>query len=108
MIFLTDENIVICKLQALYFYAPWIPYHKKMLIMIDKVEQKYKNIEFLAINTDDFKGLCSRFSVSSIPSVIILNDGAELKRIKGLVMTSAFKSAFADIFNVGDNHGKEK
>lgn len=87
------------KIQALYFYAPWMPYHKKMLIMIGKMEEKYKDIEFLAIDVDHFKGLCKRFSVESIPSVVILKDGSELKRINGMVLTSAFRSAFADICN---------
>jgi thiol-disulfide isomerase/thioredoxin len=86
-------------LQSLYFYSSWMPYHKKMLIMIDKVQEKHKNIEFIAIDVDHFKGLCKRFSIESIPMVLILKDGAEVKRIAGITLTSAFRSAFADICN---------
>ena len=101
MLFITHENELINKgkIQPLYFYSSWMPYHKKMLIMIDKIEQKYKDINFLAIDADYFKGLCKRFNIESIPTTVIIRDGKEIKRIEGLVMTSAFRSVFVDICN---------
>jgi thiol-disulfide isomerase/thioredoxin len=101
MKFLTSEEDLSLGngLQSLYFYASWMPFHKKMLIMIDKVQEKYKNIEFIAIDVDHFKGLCRRFTIETIPVVLILKDGAEVKRIAGITMTSAFRSAFGDICN---------
>lgn len=98
MLFLTQEkDLSLAKIQAIYFYASWMPYHKKMLTMISKIEEKHKEVSFFAIDADHFKGLCRRFSIESIPTVLIISDGIEKKRINGLVMTSAFKSAFADI-----------
>lgn len=101
MFFLTaeEELKITSEVQSLYFYASWMPYHKKMLTMIGKIEEKYKDIEFIAIDVDHFKGLCKRFSIESIPTVVILRNGAELKRITGMVLTSAFRSAFVDICN---------
>jgi thioredoxin 1 len=103
MYFITNEEELFNKnkIQSLYFYSSWMPYHKKMLIMINKIEQKYKNINFLAIDVDHFNNLCIRFDVKSIPTVIIINNGEEIKRIDGLVMTSAFRSIFVDIYNLG-------
>lgn len=99
MLFITrEEELQIDKpLQALYFYASWMPFHSKFLTMIDKIEEKHKDISFSAIDVEAFKSQCKRFSVESIPTVIILKDGREIKRINGLVLTSAFRSAFADI-----------
>lgn len=101
MHFITQEQELVfnSKIQALYFYASWMPGHKKMTTMIGKIEDKYKDVNFLAIDVDYFKGLCTRFKVESIPSIVIMNNGIESKRINGLVMTSAIKSAFADICN---------
>ena len=99
MNFITNEedlklnNGIVC----LYFYASWMPFHKKMIIMISKIEEKYKQIIFYAIDTDHFKNLCKKFEVSEIPTVIIKKDDKEINRINGLVLTSAFKSAFVDI-----------
>jgi len=86
-------------IQGIYFYATWMPFHKKMNLMISKVEKKYNNLSFVCVDVDIFKGLTKRFKIESIPTVLILNNGEEVHRITGLVMTSAFKSAFADIFN---------
>lgn len=101
MQFLVQENDLsfLSKRQVLYFYASWMPFHKKMMIMIGKMENKYKDINFFAIDVDYFRGLCKRFNIESVPTVLILEYGAEKKRINGLVMTSAFKSIFADICN---------
>ena len=66
--------------------------------MIDKMEQKY-NMKFFAINADVFPQICRRFSINSIPTVLIFNN-KELKRITGVVLTSAFKSIFADICSI--------
>jgi len=99
MKFLTQEEDLSFKgkRQSFYFYSAWMPYHKKMLSMISKMEDKYKDINFFAIDTDHFRGLCKRFNIESIPTVIILEDNYEVKKINGIVLTSAFRSAFADI-----------
>ncbi len=52
---------------------------------------------FYAIDVDQFRSQCKRFDVDKIPSIVILKEGQEVKRITGLVLTSAFKSAYADI-----------
>ena len=101
MFFLTQEQELTfnSKVQALYFYAPWMPFHKKMLLMISKMEEKHRDVSFFAVDVDSFKGLCKRFNIDSIPTVIIMDNGEESKRINGLPLTSAFRSAFADICN---------
>ena len=99
MLFITREEEINIDLPtlAIYFYASWMPYHKKFLTMIDKMEEKYKDISFLAIDVEQFSTQCKRFEIDSIPTVLILKEGKEVKRINGLVLTSAFRRAFADI-----------
>src|SRR5574339_143829 len=101
MLFITNESELQSKsrIVSLYFYATWMPYHKKMLTMMGKMEEKHKDVAFFAIDVEYFKGLCKRFNVTSIPEVLILVDGKEAKRINGLVLTSAIRSAFGDICN---------
>lgn len=101
MLFITNEEEINIDLplQAIYFYASWMPYHSKFLTMISKMEEKHKDVLFFAVDVDQFSNQCKRFSVSSIPTVLILKEGKEAKRINGLVLTSAFKSTFADICN---------
>lgn len=99
MIFITQEEELQVGLpqQSLYFYANWMPYHKKMITMISKMEEKYKDMPFYAIDVDQFSSQCKRFQVDTVPTVLVLKEGKEIKRISGLVLTSAFRSAYADI-----------
>lgn len=99
MIFITqeDELQIDLPLQSLYFYSSWMPFHKKFITMISKMEEKHKDMPFYAIDVDQFRSQCKRFDVDKIPSIVILKNGQEIKRITGLVLTSAFKSVYADI-----------
>ncbi len=98
-------NSIICEediklnngIKFLYFYALWMPFNKKMTRMISNLEQKYNNIEFLAINTDNFKNLCIKFNIKSIPTILIYNEGIEKHRVNGLVMSSALKNILNNI-----------
>jgi len=83
---------------AVYFFSKWMPFHKKMLLMIEKVEEKF-NIKFLAVDVDDFKSAVKRLDIDSVPTVVVFKDNIEVKRIKGLVLTSAFKNTFMEIKN---------
>ena len=67
--------------------------------MISSYEEKNENYLFTAIDVDLNKDLCKRFEITSIPSIIILFKGKEVRRCNGMILTSAFKSALADIYN---------
>ena len=101
MLFLSAENDLYLtnNIQALYFYSSWMPFHKKMLTMLKTIEAKYKDIEYIAIDVDFFKKLCIRFDVKSIPTIIILHNGKELKRVNGIILTQPLKKIFNDIHN---------
>lgn len=79
---------------VLYFYSTWLPFHKKMLIMLSKAESKYKHVNFTAIDVDSFKSICKRFDITNIPTVILLKNKDEVARIVGMVLTSAFIPKF--------------
>lgn len=94
-----------------YFYADWLLFHKKMQIMIEKAEEKYSEIEFRAVDIDSFKNIVQRFKIESIPTFVIMKDGGvEIKRLSGMMLTSAFMKAFGDIEKgyKEKNHDKEK
>ena len=102
MIFLTEEknldlnNKIVC----LYFYANWMPFNKKMLNMLSKMEEKYKDASYYAIDLDFFKNICKNFEIDSIPTIILYKNNKEFKRINGVVLTSVIKHIFADIFKM--------
>lgn len=90
---LREDNKFVC----LYFFASWMPFDKKMKIMIEKMEKKREDVTFLAIDVERHKSLCVRFKVDSVPTIVINKDGKEVKRIVGLVLTSAFNKTFNEL-----------
>ena len=81
--------------QSLYFYSPKMPFHLKFITMISKVENK--EVPFFAIDVEQFRNQCKRFMIDSVPTVLILTGGKEVKRLTGLTPTRIFNSTFADI-----------
>jgi len=100
MNFITNEDDVkIGKgIYAMYFYTPWLIHHKKMMIMINKVKEKYKDICYMGIDASHFKRIVSIYEVESVPTIILFNNGKEIDRINGVCLTSAFKAFFDDIY----------
>ena len=102
MIFLTQEDELDINLSffAIYLYAYWEPTHKKNILVINTIEQKYKIICF-AIDVDYFKGLCRRFNAQSIPTIIIFNNGIEKGRCNKITI-----SDIGDILNIKDKNNE--
>lgn len=99
MFYLTKEqDFKLEKLQILYFYASWIPFHKRISLMLEKIEEKNPEIEFLAIDIDTFKTFIKRFKLESLPTIIMFKNGKESKRVIGLILTSAFRSIVNKIY----------
>ena len=108
---LNETDINVLENSVLYFYAPWMPYHKKMINMLSSLEERYKNIKFYAIDCDSFKSLAKAYEVEEIPTILIYDSNKKRKKIVGLIMSSALKKFFNDIFVSkplkGDRNGKE-
>lgn len=99
MFFIAREEDIDLSLpiQILYFYIPNMPFHKKVINFIDKMEERYKQINYLAVNCEDFPTQCIRFSISVAPTLLIFKDGREIKRMESSVKKQDFIDAFADI-----------
>lgn len=98
MIFITEEKeLQLDNKCSLYFYSNLMPYNKKMLSILHKMEEEHKDVRHFAIDIDQFKSIIKRFDIISIPTTLLFKDGREEKRIVGIVLTSAMRSAYVDI-----------
>jgi thioredoxin-like negative regulator of GroEL len=102
MIFITDETELSFlwkehPIHGLYFYRSDMPFHAKMLNVIAQIQEKYPSILFYALDADQFTGPCIRFSVQSVPALVVLKEAKEVKRIEGSVKTQEFIDLFDDI-----------
>jgi len=107
MIFINHEDELTWKnqFQVLYFNATWMPFNQKVTLMLDKVAEKFPSLSFFAIDTDYFEVLCRRFDINSIPTVLIMENGKEVKRIEEVLPTHEFVAIFDDICSLKHNTG---
>lgn len=89
----------------LFFYAPWMPFFKKMEKIILKMEEEYK-IEFFCIDVDLFKLHRDIYKVSSIPEIVVVS-GKEHIKINGYPLISSVRAAINKINNKGKNDKKK-
>jgi len=79
------------------FWAEWCGPCRMMSPIIDELAKEYEGKAKIGkINVDEEMELAEQFGVSSIPTLVIIKDGNEVKRFVGLtqkaVLTSALES----------------
>jgi len=85
-----DEIIVNSDIPVIVdFWAPWCGPCKMMAPTFASVAQQYpiKTI-FAKVNTQDEQNLGARFSIRSIPTLIVFKDGKEVHRVSGALDAS--------------------
>jgi len=71
------------KLVVVDFYAEWCMPCLMLAPIIDDLADEIKEVKFVKINIDENQELASKYSVSSIPCLVIFKDGEEVDRLVG-------------------------
>lgn len=76
------------------FWAPWCPPCRMQGPIIEKfAESAPPGLTVAKLNVDDNPKVASKFSVNNIPTLIIIKDGKEVKRMVGLQQEMALTAA---------------
>ncbi len=67
------------------FYADWCGPCKMLSPIIDEVAKEYESSKFVKLNIDEEQYLAIKYNVMSIPTLVIFNNGQEIKRSVGLI-----------------------
>lgn len=67
------------------FNAEWCGPCKMLAPVLEEISEEKTNIKFVSINVDMNEELASSFNVMSIPCVVLMENGKEVKRSIGLV-----------------------
>jgi len=70
-------------LKLVDFYADWCGPCKMVAPIIQEIAEERKDIVVGKINVDESYELAAKYNVSSIPTIILFNNGEEINRIVG-------------------------
>jgi thioredoxin-like negative regulator of GroEL len=96
-IFAESELDLKDKLVVFYCYTSWMIGHNKVFTMLKKFEEKYPDITFFSADIDDCKAFIKAFKIKSVPTIIAFNNGKEINRLVGLVLTPAMSAFFSKL-----------
>lgn len=71
------------------FWAPWCGPCRNFAPIFEAASEKYSNVKFIKINTDDQQELAGSFGIRSIPSVAIFKEQVLLFLEPGLLPEEA-------------------
>ena len=71
-------------MEILDFYADWCGPCQMMKPTMDEFEKAHSEIKVTAINIDEQEELAEKYEVSTIPCIVVLKDGEEVRRAVGV------------------------
>lgn len=63
------------------FYASWCPFSQRFLPIFAKYAENSRDC--LRVKTDDKASLCEKYSVDTVPTVLVFQQGVVTKRLDG-------------------------
>ena len=75
------------------FWASWCGPCMMMAPVFDKVSQKYPQIKFCKVNTEQSMEKAGQLGVTGIPCIIVFKDGQEVERLVGFQPEPKFEEA---------------
>ena len=80
-----DFNTLISNKKVLVdFYATWCAPCKMLGMVLEKIDAK-EIIDIIKVDIDSCEDLTNKYNIYSVPTLILFEDGKEIKRISGFM-----------------------
>lgn len=84
-----DQEVINSKNKVLIdFNASWCGPCRMLGPVLESLSEEKKNIKFVSIDTDEEDELAMEYQVFSIPCLVLIENGKEIKRNVGLISKS--------------------
>ena len=84
------KNIINGKKVLVDFFAPWCGPCKMLGMVLEKID-KENIIDIYKIDIDENLNLTKEYNIYSVPTMILFEDGKEIKRISGFMSDNELK-----------------
>ena len=74
------------------FYATWCPPCKVLAPILESLDEEVGSITFVKINVDEHMTHASRSGITNLPTLVLYEDGIEVKRHVGAMARPALKA----------------
>lgn len=78
------------------FWATWCGPCMMLSPTVDEVANEVSNVKFGKVNVDEQGELAQQFGISSIPTLVVVQDGKVVKQSVGLIPKSAILELLQD------------
>ena len=78
------------------FWAPWCGPCRVMDPVLDELAERHGGVKFAKLNVDDNQGTAARFSVLSIPTLMVFQGGEVRKKLIGAMPRKRLLSELGD------------
>ena len=85
--------------KVIKFYSEWCVPCKQITPIIQEIEKRFSNIDFLNIDVAENNESVLKASVRSLPTLLFLQNGKELNRIIGFRDSQTISNTIKRIFN---------
>ena len=80
-------------LEVKKFSASWCGPCKTLAPTFNEVKNSFSGVSFNEYDVDDNSDIASQFGIRSVPTVLLVKDGKEVKRIVGVQSKNIYESA---------------
>ena len=84
-------------IQVKKFYATWCGPCKMLTPIIEGVKQNHSDVQFENIDVDKDFEIAAKYSIRSVPTVIVEKDGVEVQRFAGLQGEMTYTNALNEL-----------
>lgn len=71
------------------FWAEWCAPCRRLSPIVDKVAEEAEGITVGKVNVDEERQLAEKYSIMSIPTLVVFKDGKEVTRSSGVISEKA-------------------
>jgi len=83
------------KIAIVDFWAPWCQPCKVQEPILEELARELTELSFLKLNIDDNRYLSQKLGVRNIPTIVIYDNGVEVKRFFGIQSKDILKKAIS-------------